>query len=161
MSDVNWTMFLLTYLRILSSILWKAGLPDMNSLSFLVSWTVFISLSTVVGSLAEYSSLGWHPGSFRSCTLFQALLAFKVSTEKLMTILVEFLYMWFLFTLLQLLVLFLCSAYLVLKVWYAWELQFPTIIFSIFWNFKICLGIIKISVNNIAPGQGLPDHAVW
>ena len=46
-------------------------------------WNTLVSPSMVIGSLAGYSSLGWHLCSLRVCiTSVQDLLAFIVSGEK-------------------------------------------------------------------------------
>ena len=51
-------------------------------MNLVLSWNTFVSPSTVVESLAGYSSLGWHLYSLSVCiTSVQALLAFIVSGE--------------------------------------------------------------------------------
>jgi hypothetical protein len=70
------------------SIFCKAGLKDMNSHSFCLSWKIFISPSFLKDSLAGYRNLGWQCFLF-VCFVFQDLeyimyffLAFSISAEK-------------------------------------------------------------------------------
>ena len=52
-------------------------------MNLVLSWNTLLSPSTVIESLAGYSSLGWHLCSLSVCiTSVQDLLAFIVSSEK-------------------------------------------------------------------------------
>lgn len=55
-----------SFSSIVSSILCRAGLVDINYFDLFLSWEVFLSLSTVLYSFAEYIHLGWHLWSFRT-----------------------------------------------------------------------------------------------
>ena len=57
--------------------------------NLVLSWNTLVSLSMVIESLAEYSSLGWHLCSLSVfITSVQDLLAFIVSGEKSVVILI-------------------------------------------------------------------------
>ena len=52
-------------------------------MNLVLSWNTLVSPSTIIESLARYSSLGWNLCSLSFwITSFQALLAFIVSGEK-------------------------------------------------------------------------------
>ena len=52
-------------------------------MNLVLSCNTLVSPSMIIGSLARYSSLGWHLCSLSVCITFvQALLAFIVSGEK-------------------------------------------------------------------------------
>ena len=80
--------------------------------NLVLSWNILFSLSMAIGSLAGYSSLGWHLCSLRVCiTSAQDLPAFIVSGEKSGVILIG-LPLYVTFPIL-LLLFFLCFVHLV------------------------------------------------
>lgn len=78
-----------------------------NLFSPFIAWKVFLPPSAVADTLAWYSSLGWH-----LCPFFynevhcSRIFWFSVCLQKSVDIPVDFPYMWFVFFLLQILILF-------------------------------------------------------